>query len=79
MQRSLNVIIIPLKLLAIVRPPLLDHMNKVVSQDKRHTLSVYPKFSLEVAKEVSKVNVEQLKKIKKIIYYNVTLQTSASP
>lgn len=36
-------------------------MDKVVSQDKRHALSVDPQFALEVAKEVAKVDVEELR------------------
>lgn len=52
---------VPLKLLTIVRLSLLDHVHKVVSQDKRHTLPVDPEFPLEVAQEMPKVNVEELR------------------
>lgn len=51
---------VPFKLLTVVRPALLDHMDKVVRQDKRHTLPVDPEFPLEVSQEVSKINVKQL-------------------
>ena len=53
--------IIPLKLFAVVGLSLLDHMDKVVGQDERHTLPVDPKFPFEVAQEMPKVNVEQLR------------------
>lgn len=53
--------IVPLKLLAVVCPALLDHMDKVISQDERHTLPVDPKLPFKVAQEMSKVNVKQLK------------------
>lgn len=52
---------VPLKLLTVVRPSLLDHVDKVISQDKRHTLPVDSKFPLEVAQEMPKVNVEELR------------------
>lgn len=35
-------------------------MHKVVRQDEGNTLSVDPKFTLEVAQEMAKVDVEQL-------------------
>ena len=53
--------VVPLKLLAVACPSLLDHMNKVVRQNERYTLPVDPKFPLEVAQEMPKVNVEQLR------------------
>lgn len=36
-------------------------MDEVISQDKRHTLPVDSKFPFEVAKEMPKVNVEELR------------------
>ena len=49
---------LPLKLLAVVGPAFLNHVNKVVCQDERHSLPVDPKFALKVPQEVAKVNVE---------------------
>lgn len=37
-------------------------MDKVVSQDKRHALPVDSKFPLEVAQEMAKVDVEELRR-----------------
>lgn len=59
---ELHIFTVPLKLLAVVCPSLLDHMDKVIGQDKRHTLPVNSKFPLEVAQEVPKINVEELKR-----------------
>lgn len=53
---------VPLKLLTVVGFSLLDHMDKVIGQDERHTLPIDPKFPLKVTQEMPKVNVEQLKK-----------------
>lgn len=53
--------IVPLKLLTVVCPSLLDHMDKIISQDERHTFPVDPKFPLEVTQEMPKVNVEELR------------------
>lgn len=35
-------------------------MDKVISQDERHTLPIDPQFPLEVTQEMAKVNVEKL-------------------
>lgn len=58
---ELHVFIVPLKFLTVVCSSLLDHVDKVICQDKRHALPVDPEFPLEVAQEVPKINVEQLK------------------
>lgn len=37
-------------------------MNKVISQNKRHTFPVDPEFPFEVAQEMTEVNMEQLRR-----------------
>lgn len=39
-----------------------NHMYKVISQHKRHSFSPHTKLALEVAQDVAKVNVEQLRR-----------------
>ena len=36
-------------------------MNEIVSKNKRHSLPFNAKFRLEISKNMSKVNVEELK------------------
>ena len=60
-QNDDGFIAVPLKLLTVVGPSLLDDVDKVIRQNERYTLPVNPQFPLEVPKEVPKVDVEQLK------------------
>lgn len=50
----------PFKLLTVVSLPLLDHMDKVVGEDKGDPLTVDSELGLEVPQKVAKINVEEL-------------------
>lgn len=50
----------PAKLLCVSCFSLLNDMNKIISKYKRHSLPLNAKFRLEISKNMSKVNVEEL-------------------
>lgn len=51
---------LPAKLFRVSCFSLLDHMNEIIGKNKRHSLPFNAKFRLEISKNMSKVNVEEL-------------------
>lgn len=50
----------PAKLFCVSCFSLLNHMNEIIGKNKRHSLPFNAKFRLEISKNMSKVNVEEL-------------------
>lgn len=50
----------PAKLFRVSCFSLLNHMNEIIGKNKRHSLPLNAKFRLEISKNMSKINVEEL-------------------